>query len=58
MEIPGLRCLHLSARRCISLAILIAGGFRKDAKIYGRSPKNGDPEIIGKIVEIGGEIYR
>jgi hypothetical protein len=31
----------------------------KDAKVYGEvSLKNGDPEIIGKIVKIGGEIYR
>jgi hypothetical protein len=31
----------------------------KDAKVYGEvSLKNGDPEIIGKLVKIGGEIYR
>jgi uncharacterized protein YdeI (BOF family) len=29
------------------------------AKVYGEvAIKNGDPQIIGKIVEIGGEIYR
>lgn len=30
-----------------------------DAKVYGKvSDKDGDPYIIGKIVEIGGEIYQ
>jgi uncharacterized protein YdeI (BOF family) len=30
-----------------------------EAKVYGKvTIKNGDPQIIGKIVEIGGEIYQ
>jgi uncharacterized protein YdeI (BOF family) len=30
-----------------------------DAKVYGKvTTKNGDPTMIGKIVEIDGEIYR
>jgi hypothetical protein len=30
-----------------------------DAKVYGKvTTKNGDPTLIGKIVEIDGEIYR
>ncbi len=30
-----------------------------NVKVYGKATtKEGDPEIIGKIVEIGGEIYR
>jgi len=30
-----------------------------DARVYGKvTTKNGDPTMIGKIVEIGGEIYR
>ena len=30
-----------------------------DAKVYGKvAIKNGDPTLIGKIVEIDGEIYR
>ena len=30
-----------------------------DAKVYGKvTTKNGDPTMIGKIVEIAGEIYR
>lgn len=31
----------------------------KEAKVYGEvTLRNGDPAIIGKIVKIGGEIYR
>jgi uncharacterized protein YdeI (BOF family) len=31
----------------------------EDAKIYGEvTLKNGEPQIIGKIVKIGGEIYQ
>ena len=31
----------------------------EDAKVYGEvTLKNGDPQIIGKMVEIGGEVYQ
>jgi len=31
----------------------------EDARVYGEvTLKNGDPQIIGKMVEIGGEVYQ
>ena len=31
----------------------------EDARVYGEvTLKNGDPQIIGKMAEIGGEVYQ